>query len=209
MTGKWLDYPSPLLLLISPTRFVIDRLKRNDEDGGTRRIRNWTYGWLAFATIFIIIFTALSATGWVPHPKSPDHIYWVVAVLLWALPFSRTTELFIAFYRDAFQQLVGVTPSSQLQMTDRLRFLARSYLEVALDFGIVYFFLPSCVFEKQFKTLFQAIYFSATTITTVGYGDFHPTSFISQLLCIWELAVGFVLVVFTLGSYIASAGKPR
>ena len=82
-----------------------------------------------------------------------------------------------------------------------------SYLEVAVQFGILYFCFPAGFFKPDFVSIFEAIYFSAVTITTVGYGDFAPSQLLSRLACMYELTVGFVLIVFALGSYLGMSGS--
>jgi hypothetical protein len=54
-------------------------------------------------------------------------------------------------------------------------------------------------------TIIEAVYFSAVTITTVRYGDITATKPLSQLACMYELAVGFVLIIFALASYLATS----
>jgi voltage-gated potassium channel Kch len=88
----------------------------------------------------------------------------------------------------------------------RLRYLILSYLEVAIDFAGLYYFLPEGSFNQRFDNIIAALYFSAVTITTTGYGDVIPRQPVSQLLCVAEVGVGLVLVVFALGSYIAAIG---
>jgi voltage-gated potassium channel Kch len=41
----------------------------------------------------------------------------------------------------------------------------------------------------------DALYFSAVTITTVGYGDLSPEVWFGKLLVILEIFVGLILVV--------------
>jgi hypothetical protein len=54
--------------------------------------------------------------------------------------------------------------------------------------------------SKCFTSIIQAVYFSWVTITTTGYGDFTPKHSISRLMCMWELAVGLILVVLAVGT---------
>ena len=51
-------------------------------------------------------------------------------------------------------------------------------------------------------TLFEALYFSALTFTTLGYGDFNPASSEGQVLAVAETSIGVVLLailVFVFG----------
>ena len=40
----------------------------------------------------------------------------------------------------------------------------------------------------------SAVYFSAVTIATVGYGDFQPTKWYSKLVVMMEIASGILLL---------------
>jgi len=41
----------------------------------------------------------------------------------------------------------------------------------------------------------DALYFSAVTLSTVGYGDFAPTSSKARLLVLWELGTGMLMLL--------------
>jgi hypothetical protein len=41
----------------------------------------------------------------------------------------------------------------------------------------------------------DALYFSAVTLSTVGYGDFAPTSSGARLLVLWELGTGMLMLL--------------
>ncbi len=87
--------------------------------------------------------------------------------------------------------------------------LVAAYFEVASQFGILYFCaLPSGYFKDDFSSIVQALYFSVVTITTVGYGDITPKTPMAQIMCMYELAVGFIVVAFALGSYFATSMMP-
>ena len=51
----------------------------------------------------------------------------------------------------------------------------------------------------------EAVYFSAMTITTVGYGDLAPSEPASQLLATYEVLGGIVLIVLAFGAYVSKA----
>lgn len=188
------------LVLFSPTRAVIDRLKRDCDPAGKKRLIN---RWNDF---FLALFIAAIATAYLTHVR--PRLTLAIWVLLWIFPVGRVDEMWYAFWRDAFDRLRGVDAgnSSGFSMVDRLRYLIRSYVEVTINFGILYFFLPAGMFTRPFRSILEALYFSATTITTAGC-DIFPCRAFSQFWCIYELAVGFTLVVVTFGSYIARIGS--
>jgi hypothetical protein len=52
-------------------------------------------------------------------------------------------------------------------------------------------------------TIWQAIYYSGVTITTLGYGEITPCHFISQLMAIFEVNNGFSLIVVSFTVYVS------
>jgi len=126
-------------------------------------------------------------------------------IVLWLFPFSRVNELGLAFYRDAFQRFEAPLSATKITPVKRLQFLVLSYFEVAMQFGILFFCLPNGFFSQDFSSIIEALYFSAMTITTVGYGDIVPRKPLSQLACMYEVAIGFVLLIFALGSYLTTS----
>jgi voltage-gated potassium channel len=184
-----------LTLVFSPTRFAIEQIKDrvNDKDR-TIDIWNRSFRGILFLSVLGLY---LAKTGAVVR----DAPYYLGYFGLWLLPFSRVTELLLAFYQDAFQRVKSGVDDKE----KRLKRLVFSYLEVAVQFGVLFFCFPGGFFKCDFSSVFEAIYFSVVTITTVGYGDFTPTRWESQFACMYELAVGFVLVIFALGSYLAAS----
>jgi voltage-gated potassium channel len=48
-------------------------------------------------------------------------------------------------------------------------------------------------------TWIQCFYFSVTTLTTVGFGDFHPTSEGSRLFTAFYILIGVTIVLGSIG----------
>ncbi len=191
-----------LLFLLSPTRTIIDCLKRRD----TRWLKPWrlSFGVLALLSIPAISLLKPQRLLW-PLP----YRLWYLAVILWLWPWSRVTEIVWAFPYDALSQLKGSGSSTRATPGTRLLYLLISYLEVAINFGVLYYFLPDGMFRNStgkatFDNIFQAVYLSMVTITTTGYGDITPQRPVSQVLCMAEMVVGIVLVVFAAGAYISA-----
>lgn len=193
--------------VLSPTLTVISRLSR-DRNANARRtlLHCWRLVFLTSSLVFVVLSNFAKPT---PLTWPPGHLSGIVGYsLLWILPVSRINEIVWAFYNDALDQLSGTTSKTALSPVDRLKAVAHSYVEVASDFAIIYFFLPQGMFCKYFTSIMQAVYFSWVTITTTGYGDITPQRPMSQLLCMYEVAVGLVLIVFGVASYISTVGAP-
>jgi voltage-gated potassium channel len=193
-----------LRVLVSPTRAVADFVKARKPDGGTTFIRRWHW------TFFVLAPTSCIALYVIPASALPHVVTTYLAVLyLWAVPFSRCNEIFYAFLRDALDHLQGVSLRTKFSAVERVKLAVRSYPEIAFDFAIIYFFLPSCWFSRPFQSIVHAVYFSGVTITTVGYGDVTPSHPLSQLLVLYEIFVGLVLIVITLGTYLGQVSQNR
>jgi|SRR5579859_1033621 len=183
-----------LILLVSPTRFIIERFH-------TKPVRKWN--WI-FRGILAVSLVGLWFSGNGEVVRRGPH--WSVYGLLWILPFSRVNELALGFYQDAIQRFKGPASRTKTAPVERLVWLVAAYFEVAAQFGILYFcVLPSSFFTRKFSSIIEAVYFSVVTVTTVGYGDITPVNQWAQMACVYELAVGFVVITFALGSYLATS----
>lgn len=62
--------------------------------------------------------------------------------------------------------------------------------------------LTGTIFYWRFEdwTIIQSLYFSVVTLTTVGYGDFTPTSAGTQIFTIFYILTGLGLLVALLSS---------
>jgi hypothetical protein len=137
----------------------------------------------------------------------------LVAVLLGILAIWRSDELFIGLLCDALDRLNHKPPKSAFTPTQRILRTMLGYLEVIILFGILYSTFPEGSFEKSSCNLspfsiVDALYFSATTITTVGYGDIKPVRWFSRLAAVYEVLGGLLLLVLALGTYLSLAQRP-
>ncbi len=73
--------------------------------------------------------------------------------------------------------------------------------------------LTGTIFYWRFEdwTIVEALYFSVVTLTTVGYGDLHPTSAGTEIFTIFYILTGIGVFVALLASiaqqYIAQKGE--
>ena len=187
MERRTQDLPTSLLIFVCPTRVLFERsfIKRT---GLT--IIGWTGAFLAVNLTFLFSLLWLH-----------QHLRCWLLPLLWAIPFSRIFEIGYAFYNDAFDQLDGFQPRSGLKRSQRLKLLACSYFEIAVCYASLYLVLPETAFHNHPQRPFESLYFSWITITTTGFGDIFPSSTLARALCMSELGLGLMLIVFAVGAY--------
>ncbi|MCP1618077.1 uncharacterized protein YjbI with pentapeptide repeats [Pseudomonas sp. SLBN-26] len=79
---------------------------------------------------------------------------------------------------------------------------------VMLIYSLAYAALPSTDFGGTgINGLFDALYFSVVTFTTLGYGEIHPLGLLARLIVILEVISGYVLLgsfVFLIGHKVSS-----
>lgn len=102
-----------------------------------------------------------------------------------------------SFWLHVLRQYETNAPAHALTMT----FLG--YFNVLLCYGLLYL-VEAYVTEDKFRAslplwsnAIDAAYFSAVTITTVGYGDLSPERWQGKILVTSELFVGLILIIVT------------
>lgn len=194
-----------VFIVLSPTWVIADSVK--EQVGRTRFLRlwRWCFFCLAIGTCVLLFFAKVEPIEFDLRSK----VDYVLAAYLWLIPFSRANELWLGFGRDAFAQLRHETPHTPADRPERIKLLMRSYGEAVLDFAIMYFLVPRSCFEPKvaFGDIVDAVYFSGTTITTLGFGDITPVCPLSKLLVLLEVFTGFVLVILALGAYLGGGNE--
>jgi voltage-gated potassium channel len=155
------------------------------------------------AAILMPLLSYLNPDGIYNHPKLKYVMYAATAFISWIFIASRTVEIFKAFLDDAIEKLNNTPSSSDLKYGERLKLSFNSYIELIINFATLCYILPPSAFkdQHQFSSIFEAIYFSGVTITTVGYGDITPTLTILQLFSLLQVITGFALIVVCFGVY--------
>lgn len=74
----------------------------------------------------------------------------------------------------------------------RKQFLTKNLMFI-LAFALIYHSLPKGSFNKP-MSLFDSLYFSTITHTTLGYGDFYPESKMAKSLSSIQSFVMFFLI---------------
>ena len=138
--------------------------------------------------------------------SSAVHIsVWCICAFLAYFAAARIFEILYAFYKDAMDKVESKPKRSGLTKKNRLQLLFLSYIELVLNYAIIYFFalrLDWARFSINFDDSSHAIYFSGITIATVGYGDQFPTSTLGRYIVLGEVLSGIILFVVSLAVYL-------
>jgi len=200
-----MDKNKIIMFVLSPTYFYADFRKKKIEGDAVKSevtdlIKKYNKRYLA---ISILLAIGLGSTyQWNEYPKDYLAMYIpMVTLLIWIFPLSRNNEIFYAFVKDALDKVSHKEADSDLQFSDRIRLALNSYLELVVNFGIIFYLLPCEWFNNQFQSISDSLYFSGVTITTLGYGDFSPMHFIPQFFVVYEVFCGFILLIVSFAIY--------
>lgn len=193
------------MVLLSPTRLLIDCLKRKQSNPGRKAkvLLRWNrcFFWGELGVAVVLSVTTVA----VPLLKIPTLLGYILLVV----GASRSNEIAFAFLRDASRELEQVDPTSNLKPGQRIKMAMRSYIGLLINFALIYYFLPKWLFDPGFKNFVEAFYFSGVTLTTLGYGDIKPVHYSSQMLTLYEVFSGLLLVVVALAVYLSAHGQKR
>ena len=172
------------------------------------------------STILVVLFTAVLLSG--IYAVSYDIRYVAVGLLL-AIP------TFITGWSNAFTPRVTADLSWMVFMIvflvytlavilrhiftadsvaiDEILAAISVYMMIGLAFGICYHFLNtlspgSFKFNEGPDTMSSLVYYSFTTLSTVGFGDITPLSAIVRSLSILEMIIGATYVAVLIGALV-------
>jgi voltage-gated potassium channel len=190
--------------LFSPTWILADIMKyrfiKNDTDALHKRAKliiRYNKLYLSISIVSIIVIMILQKLHMVGESLFQSlHIIFVFFIGYYFL--SRCNEIFIAFLLDAIDKLDKSNISnSSLTYPQRLKLSLRSYLELILNFAIIFSLLPVSFWmsDKNPNSILESVYYSGVTITTLGYGDITANNLFPQLLSVYEVLCGFILLI--------------
>ncbi len=198
-----------LFVLLSPTWGIAGFLKVKLDRTQVIKTFNSIYLWCSIVSVVgIFIYQEYWAENSNYSLNSALPFY---VIFLWSyFLLSRCNEVFWAFLKDSFDKMDEThSPASELSSRDRIILSLKSYLELIFNFSILYSLLPGDgqIWAKTVPTkIFDFIYFSGVTITTLGYGDTIPAHWYPKLLTIYEVFCGFILLIVCFTIY---TGKIR
>lgn len=143
--------------------------------------------------------------------------YFIFYLVLSIFSVSRIIESVGSLTIDAFSHLgKDGTPNenpSGFSSKGRVLQLIKNYVDITMQFGFIFYLMqkvnPCFLKLTQGDTLsvFDAVYFSAVTITTLGYGDIAPIHWTAKLLVVIELLCGLSLIVMVFAIYASQKDK--
>jgi len=87
--------------------------------------------------------------------------------------------------------LEGQPYNQHISPVHRIGFVIQSYAEIGLLFSLIACNLPPEMYNPPvYGDILSRIYFSGSTISTLGYGDIHPTHWLSRFFAIYEALSG-------------------
>jgi voltage-gated potassium channel len=198
-----------IVLLLSPTRLVINRLKDRCAHAQSKAhlLLKWNRWFFQYD---ILIAFALCAGSFSPTPYVlPQAVAWLVFIVAC----SRCNEIVMALLHDVNRELDLVESSTALTTGQRIKMAMRSYVGLFINFGALFYFLSklfsAAFFAPPFDNFVDALYFSGVTITTLGYGDIKPDHIVTKMLVLYELFSGLLLLVVALSVYLSAHSCQR
>lgn len=191
-------------LLLSPTWLMADVLKSEDPSERTRIIKLLNSFYLSISLVSVTSLILYQFVWLKVTVLNLNEDLYFISVLGWLwFTLSRCNEIFIAFLFDAIDKSNDKSSQqSNLTSRDRIVLSLKSYLELIINFSIIYLLLPqSCFKDSAPRSILESIYFSGVTITTLGYGDIRPVHWFPQLLSVYEVFCGFILLVVCFAIY--------
>jgi voltage-gated potassium channel Kch len=178
---------------------AIDVLE-NDEVAKALFNKGVEYYWLLWTGLVCAVYVLAFLVGQAgPFAANTGYVRYLRAASLLILGVAacyRVVEILATSFRLHLLELYKTdAPAHAVVLT----FLA--YGHMLVSFGVLYiaeaFFLCDCYSASQpiWACWFSAAYFSAVTITTLGYGDFSPKYWPGQILVVFEVFIGLILII--------------
>lgn len=191
--------------VISPTWRLADWLKPRDPER-----RTYVIVGLNVVYLVIAVTTITSLIVWFDNSARPLRAGAWSPLWIWGwFLLSRCAEVFMAFYRDAVDQLRDKPAGSDLTAAWRVRLALNSYVELIIDYAMLYALLPSTVWQSSPTAITDFLWLSASTITTSGSAGYVLAGRMPQLLSTFEIVGGIILLVVCFALYSGGRADER
>lgn len=149
--------------------------------------RSWV-AWLVAVAVAVTAYESLTI----------EWLKWTM-LLAGAVPFAGVIVVQLRYFVGAAVPLYRGTVGTGEDRSRVFRLAVISYVLVVFEFALVYTILSRLdpgAFNVGELDLPSAIYFSATTIATVGFGDIAAVQPLVRLLVVGEIVIGLAYVAF-------------
>ncbi|MBM4102551.1 MAG: ion transporter [Planctomycetes bacterium] len=204
------------LILLSAILFSIETLP-----GLSTRTRHILY---AADVVTVLIFTAEYALRVYVSPRRAAFIFSFFGVLdlLSFLPFYlgtgidlrairifRLLRLFRIFKLPHFRRAINRFGRAMVMIREELvLFFCSAMLVMYLSAVGIYFFEHAAQPDK-FKSVFHSLWWSLSTLTTVGYGDIYPITAGGRIFTFFVLMAGLGIIAVPAGLFASALAKAR
>ena len=213
-SGRRFDLFTQALIILSLVSFSFETLPNLDD--GTKELLN------IFETISVCIFSAEYLLRVFLNKKPFKYIFSFFGVidLLAILPFYlasgidlRSVRIFRLFrlfrvfkllqYNDALDRVSDAFSSVKKELV--VFGVATIFMLYVAAVGIYYCENPAQ--PEQFKSVFHSLWWSVTTLTTVGYGDIYPITIGGKIFTTFVVFIGMGMVAIPTGLLASAFSK--
>ena len=175
--------------------------------------------------MFIIIIKMFMPSFWIRHYCEEHHsTKWIFEAYVIAKPIFFMIVLLTGFYQsliicvltiylmiDLLTYILGILALSDIfvkpiSIRRNLILLGANYREIISGFAILYLHFEALAYggfhKEKIVWPLQAIYYSLSTFSTVGFWDITSASNIGTLLSIIQLIVSIIFIGIILSSYV-------
>ena len=213
-SGRRFDLFTQALIILSLVSFSFETLPNLDD--GTKELLN------IFETISVCIFSAEYLLRVFLNKKPFKYIFSFFGIidLLAILPFYlasgidlRSVRIFRLFrlfrvfkllqYNDALDRVSDAFSSVKKELV--VFGVATIFMLYVAAVGIYYCENPAQ--PEQFKSVFHSLWWSVTTLTTVGYGDIYPITIGGKIFTTFVVFIGMGMVAIPTGLLASAFSK--
>ncbi|MBP5366730.1 MAG: ion transporter [Bacteroidales bacterium] len=184
---------------ISVSIFIIDYILRwITADFGSKRETKW----VAFLIYPFTLSAIIDMLSILPSIVSFDKVFKVFRLtrflkiirLFKLFRYSKQLELLFRVMKKEGRVLISVLMIAMVYIVVTALIMFNIENEMAIDKGI----------ETNFQSFFDALYWSATTLTTVGYGDMVPITDVGRVISMISAIFGVAVIALPSGVITAS-----
>ena len=213
-SGRYFDLFTQALIILSLVSFSFETLPNLDD--GTKKLLN------IFETISVCIFSVeyLLRIFLNKNPFRYIFSFFGIIDLLAILPFYlasgidlRSVRIFRLFrlfrvfkllqYNDALDRVSDAFSSVKKELV--VFGVATIFMLYVAAVGIYYCENPAQ--PEQFKSVFHSLWWSVTTLTTVGYGDIYPITIGGKIFTTFVVFIGMGMVAIPTGLLASAFSK--